>query len=205
MEVVLEYNYSKKLWVTNIVLSSDDLWSYWVDIWTNLIELFNELLKINYKNSITINYIHPKYFLDNFEDLYDLFSKMKVSSILITIQSNNNRILKMMNRFYDTGLILHNILKLRKLGIKVTNHIITFYPTETFDEFKKNIESIYYYDKVTFNPYYLNINWKKSYYSLSNISDLDLMKLKFLIKISKKYHEKIILENNFYEKFKNFF
>jgi hypothetical protein len=102
-----------------------------------------------------------------------------------------------MNRSYDIEEVLKIISEIVKIWIKVKNHIITFYPTETYNDFLNDLRTTNFYNETTFNPYFL----KKEFWYYENAFFLDeklnKKKLILLLKLSKKYPNKFRLENRF--------
>lgn len=183
-EIINEFKTAVSSWFKEIVLLSEDSWSYGYDIWSNFTILFNEMVKIEWDYTINIHYYEPSMLLKDFSELKN--NLHKISKIVVPIQSFSNRILKLMNRKYLYSDIINLINNIKKINpeIYIENHIIFWYPTETNEEFEFNIKSSLIYDDTSFNPYSDHSLNKKIFTDNDNISDNEMFnrykKLKLL-------------------------
>ena len=95
---------------------------------------------------------HPK---DCSEELIDTIAESRHISwhLHLPVQSGSDRILKLMNRHYDTAhyLGLVDYARRRIPDIQLTTDIIVGFPGETYDDFKKTLELM---ERVKFDSAY---------------------------------------------------
>jgi len=183
-DIINEIEKAVKDWKTDIFLLSDDCWSYWSDIWTNLVELLNAIFEISDEIMVYITNIYPSYLVKYYEEIKKYIYADKIPYILVPVQHYSPRILKMMNRAYDVEKII-GVLKDIKESSKTElhNHIIFNYHEETLEEFVETFKYLNYYSKTFYFKHsdVNNIYWK------NHISyDLD-KKIILLKKLQKKY------------------
>ena len=183
-----------------IVLTGIDTGSYGVDKGYDLTDLLVELSKINNLKRIRLSSI----------DIYDLSDKFinflkdndKLCDHLhISLQSGSDKILKLMNRKYDTNEYLNTINKIRKVrpNINITTDVIVGFPSETDDDFN---DCINFCKKVEFSkihvfPYSKRNGTKASVLDNQVDSKTKKDRSRKLIEISNE------LELNYYNKFIN--
>jgi len=195
-EILKECEYAVKNWYNEIVLVSDDAGSYGLDIGISFDVLFNEICKIEWNYQIDINYVEPWIFSKIFPKIsYNFY---KVSRITCPIQSYNDRLLELMNRKYTVSLFIDLIDSFRKAwdkSLKVINHIIYGYPTETFKEFKRNLEYLNVCDSNLFILYSYR-EWTKKFDDNQLIMPNEIKKrTKILLKLNKINPIKVDLAN----------
>jgi tRNA A37 methylthiotransferase MiaB len=145
---------------SSFVFTADNLGLYGVDIGTNVINLFEEMRKIDsfYRQvSWTFNELHPKWLIKYSNNLNDYVKESRIKELCVPIQSGNDRILELMKRNYK---ILETINVLRKLkednvNLKITTDVIIGFPTESDDDFLETIKAIVAvrFDQVMFFSY----------------------------------------------------
>ncbi|MBU0958231.1 MAG: radical SAM protein [Nanoarchaeota archaeon] len=125
-------------------LTGMDSANYGLDIKTTYPILIKDLIKINPKAKFILDEINPKWFIKYHNELYILCKNKKIKLISIPIQSGNNRILKLMNRQYNSEEVLSKIRILRKKFPKVTikTQLIIGFPSETEKEFQDSINFV---------------------------------------------------------------
>ena len=74
----------------------------------------------------------------------------KIRSILLSIQSGNNRILKLMRRPYTKEALLDSVSRLKKAhpDLEIRAHFLIGFPGETIEEFRETLELI---EKIHFD------------------------------------------------------
>ncbi len=187
-EIIKEFKYAVESWYNEIVLVSDDVWSYWYDIWNSFANLFNSLCEIKWDYRININYTEPSEFMKAFPLIKDNF--FRVNEIIYPIQSFSDRLLRLMKRTYTVKNMLETLKLMRKYSpwIKITNHIIYWYPTEIKKEFIDNLEWAKLFDANLFNLYSY-VRWTKKYNEDEILSKEELReRLQILFKLNKKNH-----------------
>jgi tRNA A37 methylthiotransferase MiaB len=134
------------------LLSAEDCGSYGVDINSSLPELLNRLHKIDldYNSKWLIQTLSPKWAIRYSQTLREYIRMGKLQSIKCDLQSGNERILKLMNRFTDLTAILTLLLDFKKENpnIKLHSQFIIGFPSETEKEFAATLSAI---NKVNFD------------------------------------------------------
>ena len=86
-----------------------------------------------------------------------VLKKQKIASITIPIQSGNNRILKLMNRYSNVEKIKNSILRLKESFPELLLHtgMMVGFPTETKEEFKQTLSFVTDMNFINgaFNPF----------------------------------------------------
>jgi len=126
-----------------IVLTGIHTGKYGKDINTNLYNLLANLLKINNLKRIRISSIEINEITD------DILNLLKNTNIIvdhlhIPLQSGCDKILKLMNRKYNTKYFsekIENIRKIRK-DISITTDVIVGFPNENDADFKETLDFI---------------------------------------------------------------
>ena len=85
-----------------------------MDIGSSFPGLLDEMTKIPGEFKISIMGLNPKWIVKYVEELEGVLKKQKIASITIPIQSGNNRILKLMNRYSNVEKIKNSILRLKE-------------------------------------------------------------------------------------------
>lgn len=133
----------KFLWIT-----SQDTGAYGKDIDSNIIELLDELIKIEGDFKIRLGMCNPNFAKQHLDGLAEIFKSDKMFGFIhLPFQSGSDKVLKDMNRFYSEKDILEISEKLKKEipKISIATDIIVGYPTESdkdFEDTKKVIETV---------------------------------------------------------------
>ncbi len=129
-----------------IWLTSQDCAAYGLDIGnTNLAKLLEKICKIPGDFYIRVGMGNPNHILKILPELIEAYKNKKVFKFLhVPVQSGNNRILKLMNRFYTVKDFKTIITKFRKniAGLTLITDIICGFPTETREEFEDSVKLI---------------------------------------------------------------
>ena len=134
----LKEGYSKFL------LTSEDVGSWGKDIHKNIVDLIQNLIKIQGNFKIQITTLNPKWFI-KFPQLIDIFKSEKIEKrIYLSLQSGSDRILKLMNREYSSSeyFRMFNLLKKKIPSIKIQSDIIIGFPTESKNDFQKTLNMV---------------------------------------------------------------
>ena len=131
----------KEIWLT-----SQDCAAYGLDVGnTNLAKLLEKICKIPGDFYIRVGMGNPNHILKILSELIKAYKNPKVFKFLhIPVQSGNNRVLKLMNRFYtveDFKTIVKEFRKQLK-EITISTDIICGFPTETEKEFQDSIDLV---------------------------------------------------------------
>lgn len=131
-----------------LFLAADDCSCYGLDIDTNIFQLINRIENEFPGLSFQMNYLSPN-LLDKFsKDYIELFSRSNILFITIPMQSGSNKIIRNMNRNYDSRRIFKIIKQIKKVSPKtlIEGHFIIGYPGETSFDFFKTIFATVYFD-----------------------------------------------------------
>lgn len=126
-----------------IVLTGIHTGNYGKDLGYTLTTLLKELKKISGLKRIRISSIEITELTDEFlEELKN--NKLIVDHMHIPLQSGTDKILKFMNRKYDTKYFKNKIEKIRSIkpDISITTDVIVGFPHETDDDFNKTVKFI---------------------------------------------------------------
>ncbi|MDD3302434.1 MAG: radical SAM protein [Candidatus Gracilibacteria bacterium] len=184
-KILESLDFASKNGYKNIILVSDDLTSYGKDIGEDFSSLFVDMCK--YEDlKFNFNYVEPSEFLKIYPKIKHFMDR--VSEITMPIQSFNDRILELMRRKYKVDEVMNLIQEIKNdyPKLPIYNHIIYGYPTETFDEFKNNIEKAKYFDGNLFNLYSYRKGTKKFDNDLLLSKEEIIKRLKILFLLNKK-------------------
>ena len=124
-----------------ILLLGQNVNSYGKDKGVSFPELLREIDSIDGEFIVSFMTSHPK---DCSHELIDTIAASRHIShhLHLPVQSGSDRILKLMNRHYDTAqyLELVNFAKLRIPDIQLTTDIIVGFPGETYDDFRMTLD-----------------------------------------------------------------
>ena len=126
------------------LLVADEMGAYGLDKGTTFPKLLRKMTDIDKKYSISIRHLDPRWIVRYIDDIEKILSSGKIDSIDIPIQSGNNRILKVMNRYDNINKIKESIKRLQIAypNIHLHTHIIVGFPTESWDEFRQSLEFV---------------------------------------------------------------
>ena len=126
-----------------IILTGIHTGNYGVDINTNLAALLKEIVKIDGLKRLRISSIEITELTDEVLDIIKN-NDVIVNHFHIPIQSGSDKVLKLMNRKYDTTKFKEIIKKIREIipDVSITTDIITGHPGENDDEFLNTLNTI---------------------------------------------------------------
>jgi MiaB/RimO family radical SAM methylthiotransferase len=130
----------KEIWLT-----SQDCAAYGLDANTNLSKLLEKICKIPGDFHIRVGMGNPNHIIKILPELIEAYKNKKVFKFLhIPIQSGNDRVLKLMNRFYTVGDFKKIVKEFRKqiTNLTLITDIICGFPTETEKEFEDSVKLI---------------------------------------------------------------
>jgi tRNA A37 methylthiotransferase MiaB len=125
-----------------VYLTSDDPGSYGTDIDTNIIELINNIIKIDPKLTIAMNNLYPTTLLTYREEFLDYIRSQKIVYLCVPLQTGSDRILKLMGRAQTK---VNEVVKLleeyKRLNPKLWlyTHMLFSFPSETKEELAKTL------------------------------------------------------------------
>ncbi len=145
-------NGAKEIWLT-----SQDCASYGLDKnKPELTELLKNILSLKHRFKLRLGMMNPNNVLAILDELIEVYKDKKMFKFLhIPIQSASNSVLKDMNRFYKIEQAERIINKFKKQfpDMTIAIDIIAGYPTETSEDYNKNLEFI-----QKFKPDVLNLS-----------------------------------------------
>lgn len=158
-ECIEEFKQGLKEGYKEFILDADDVGAYGQDISTNIAQLLDKLTKIEGDYIIRFTNAHPYWIYTYIEEFERILKRGKIKSILLAIQSANDRVLKLMRRPYTKKILIEMVTRLKSAypSLVIGSHIIVGFPTETEEEFNdsfnffKNasfdIGNFYYYSE----------------------------------------------------------
>lgn len=184
-----------------IVLTGIHTGKYGLDLEnTSLEELLRKLVKINGLYRIRLSSIEINELTDG---ILDLIKKDNIiaSHLHVPIQSGSDKILKLMNRRYNTKYFLDKITKLKELrsDISITTDLIVGFPNETEEDFKETINTLNEvgFTKIHVFPYSKRDNTKASLMPNQIDGNIKKQRTNKILELSKKY------EKDYYNRFLN--
>ena len=126
-----------------IILTGIHTGNYGVDLGTNFATLLKEIVKIDGLKRLRISSIEATELTDEVLDVIKN-NKVIVNHFHIPIQSGSDKVLKLMNRKYDTKYFKEKINKIREIipDVSITTDIITGHPGETEEEFQNTLNTL---------------------------------------------------------------
>ncbi len=139
-KIVEECKIHLKNWAEEIVL----LWQI-VNKHPKFVEIIKEVLKLNWLKRLRYTSPYPTYYSNELLKLHETEDKL-CPHIHIPFQSWSDKILKSMNRGYNSKQAFEFIDKIKNLkrDISITTDIIVWFPNETEEDFQKTLDLIEY-------------------------------------------------------------
>ena len=161
-------------------------------------DLLLDILKINGLERLRISSIEITELDEKFLEVLKN-NKILVDHMHIPLQSGCDKILKLMNRKYDTKYFIEKINKIRKIrpDISITTDVIVGFPNETDKNFNETIETIKKVDfsKLHVFPYSKREGTKAATMEGQVKEEIKKQRVMELLKLSKE------LENKYMNKF----
>jgi MiaB-like tRNA modifying enzyme len=130
----------KEIWLTSL-----DCGCYGFDFGANLVELLNEVCKIEGKFFVRVGMANPLHVRKILDGLIEVYKNEKIFKFLhLPIQSGSDRILELMGRGYTAKNFVEIVEKFRKEFPKLTlaTDIIVGFPSENEEDFRSSMEII---------------------------------------------------------------
>ena len=131
---------AKEIWLT-----SQDTACYGKEIATNLADLLRRVCEIEGKFFIRVGMMTPNQALEILDDLIEAYKNEKVFKFLhLPVQSGDDEVLRLMNRFYTVEDFKRIIYSFRKEIPKITvaTDVICGFPSESQAAFERTMELI---------------------------------------------------------------
>jgi len=144
-EIIREVEKYVKRGFKRINLTSTDNGCYGFDLGYNLVDLLNEVLKIEGNFKVRVGMANPEHLKNIYKDLIKIYKNEKIIKFLhIPIQSGSNKVLREMNRKGTIEEFKEIVKTFRKNipGMNISTDIIVGYPTETEEDFEKTLKLI---------------------------------------------------------------
>ena len=128
-----------------IWLTSQDTACYGRDLATSLADLLSEVCKIKEKFFVRVGMMTPNCAMELLDDLIDAYKDEKVFKFLhLPVQSGDDRILRLMNRFYSVEDFKKVVYTFRKKFPKITvaTDVICGFPSESRDAFEHTVQLV---------------------------------------------------------------
>jgi threonylcarbamoyladenosine tRNA methylthiotransferase MtaB len=125
---------------------ADDLSSYGLDLNSSLIQLLEELSKVDSKLHVKWSFqgINPSWLVENYKEIVPLIKSKKIWELTIAVESGSDRIIKLMNRKYkikDVEKVLKSFRKQNR-GLRIDALLFAGFPTETDKDFNDTLKFI---------------------------------------------------------------
>lgn len=128
---------------SKIALFGDDIGAYGSDSGRTLIDLIENLLKVDSSIQISLKQIHPLAYKAHFDPIKDFILDQKIFQILCPIQSASDRILKLMGRGHNKE-DLYRLFSIADLAphLELETHVIAGFPSETAAEWHETVDFV---------------------------------------------------------------
>jgi tRNA A37 methylthiotransferase MiaB len=125
----------------DVALIGDCPGEYGRDSGSNLPRLARRLLEIAPGIKLVLTQMHPRDFLNHFDDFMALIREGHVRHVNLPLQSASDRILKLMGRLYERADIERILAAFSEVGFRnYDTHIIAGFPGETDADFEQTVE-----------------------------------------------------------------
>jgi len=131
--------------VREVWLTSQDNACYGKDIGTNLVCLLEEICGVDGEFFLRVGMMNPNYVLDMLEDLIRVFKSDKVFKFVhLPVQSGDNQVLGLMNRFYSVEDFEKIVCRFREEIPEVTlaTDVICGFPGESDEAFGRTLKLV---------------------------------------------------------------
>ena len=130
----------------DFALIAGDIGCYGLDIKSNLPSLLKKMFSVKGDFRIILWDLNVRWFIEYYEELRSVLKAnyMKVSKIVMPIQSGSDRILKLMKRGYEIEKAKKCISDFHRSvpDMRLETHILVGFPGETDEDFQKTVELI---------------------------------------------------------------
>jgi len=153
--VVKEFKKGLSEGFKEFVLLGDDIGCYGKDIGSDISVLLRELVGFDCDYKIYLHFFEPKWFVEQFEGLLNVFKTGKIGFLNIPIQSGSDRILGLMNRQYKIDEVIDKVKILHREvpEVVIQTHILFGFPGETAEEFELSLAKAKEFDFAKFFCY----------------------------------------------------
>lgn len=139
------------------LLMGDEIGCYGSDFGENIIDLLNEVYKMDSNITLGIRYIHPDIFVKHYDELKKYFSNGFINYFCCAIQSASSSILKSMNRNPDMESFTLCMEDMNRERYEVNKHtqILVGFPGETAEDVLDTLNCLIRcdFDHININKY----------------------------------------------------
>jgi MiaB-like tRNA modifying enzyme len=131
--------------VNEIWLTSQDTACYGKDLATSLVDLLSEVCKIKEKFFVRVGMMTPNCALELLDGLIEAYRDKKIFKFLhLPVQSGDDEVLRLMNRFYSVEDFKKVVYSFRKEFPKITvaTDVICDFPGESRDAFEHTVQLV---------------------------------------------------------------
>ena len=179
-----------------VFITSQDNASYGLDKGKNLLpELLNNILNLKHNFKLRLGMVDPGFFYPILDEMIEIYKNPKMYKFLhIPIQSASDNVLTSMKRPHKIEKAFEIINRFRKEfpDITISTDIIAGYPTETNEDFKKNLDFIEKFKPDVFN---LSKFSKHKGTFAENLKELPINKINFRTSELMRAHRQTAFEN----------
>jgi len=129
-------------------LVADDCGSYRADRGEDLIMLLYAIDQVYPGIPLELSYLHPRW-LELYEARYiEVFRKLNIRNINVSLQSGSDRILSAMKRGYNKQAIVRILKEIKKTSptTLIWGYFMVGYPLEDWEDFYLTVQATRYYD-----------------------------------------------------------
>ena len=136
-DIVHEFEEGLKKGYKEIALIGTETGSYGKDQGTDLVRLLNTLINKDGDFKLRLRNVHPRFLVNRFSEFKEILKSGKIDFVISSIQSGNNRILKLMNRKYraDDVREIFDTISTEFPNVYLGTQFIVGFPSETDEEF----------------------------------------------------------------------
>ena len=182
--------------VKEIWLTSQDTGAYGVDIGEDLVTLLRSVVDLKGKFFVRVGMMNPNHAIENVDNLVEAYGNPKIYKFIhIPVQSGDDNVLKMMNRFYTVQEFRNVVNAFRNEipKISLATDIICGFPGEDDNAFNNSIQLL-----KEIKPDVLNISkfFVRPNTLAKNLRGIPAQKIKKRSIQVSMLHRKISLEKN---------
>jgi len=141
-QCIKEFKIGLKEGYKHFILEADDVGHYGIDIKSSLPKLLDQMTKIDGDYNIELKNFHPMWIIRYEKEFEKILRRKKLNIILLSIQSGNDRVLKLMRRSYSAEELVDTMSRLKKADpdLHLGVHLLAGFPTETDKEFQDTLD-----------------------------------------------------------------
>jgi len=176
---------------SKFVINADDIGAYGLDIKSSFDELLDKLTDLPGDYKLSILDLSPIWAIKYSKEIANTLKRGRIDRIDIPIQSGNERILKLMNRYSDLEKIKQVFKRFKEAyePLIIDTRLILGFPSETEMEFMDTLRAIREID--FFSGYIYPFSLKRGTEAYKIEPKISKKEMKHRAKIAKKYLKKL--------------